>query len=1184
MSYDKTRYKEVKKLGTGGFSTVYLVKDLFNNGKLMALKEIKAVKVNKKNITRLQDEFIILNSLKHKNLVDVYDIEFNEKDSSVFYTMEYCKKTNILAFLRKKSEKEVVLALVQILRALFFIHTNDIIHFDIKPENFGIVEDLNGFTVKLMDFGLFLPRSQIKKSSIRGTLQYMAPELFTKDNKDHRLDIFSLGMVFLRLLLLRNRIKKTDKYLDFSKLTEEEIAKIKEQRLLTIIEKMVKPKQNERFANAYKVLEQINLLYRKNYEIIPTEDKSTLFFEPKFTGRDSELSYLQGILCSAELTDKAIFVNIKGESGIGKSRLIREFRINTQLKGYKIKEAQCAKGGKLLEVVISLIQKMMPEIDTNFFYKYEESVVEFYKKTVFTSASNLTKYLVKLRDKDKSVADNYYYHIAKLFDDLLSREPEDKPVIFIVHDIHNIDEFSANLLKSFCHKNSNIIFVFSIKTDREYKDYIKLLLSEVSATGNYEEVYIKSLSSGDVVRLIDTTFPSNNFDKTFYKFVFEKTVGNPLLITEIFKSLIETGDLKVEDGKWHCEKELSENASIMQFTKNILHYRLLSLGYEELSIVKVISVVGQGVPLLLLQKVMPGQNITESILEGLIEKRILKKVREKYIFHHSAFIDATSSFLDRETEIKIARSIAEFNEKYKFFPSELTGDLFLKGDLKEKAIAHYKKALSVNKRVYRNNKVIEIGNKAFALETDRKKKVEILELLIETSFYLGNIKLSESYINEYKNFVDSFKRNWQICKYEVELFAKKGKVNRARERLFDFYNANKKYLENLNNLFYVYITLATLFFNEGDIVNAELYLNLAESFSLKDSYKNIASIFTLNGKLKYIAGDYENAEKYWNRAGKLYRINGFLPGLSVYFNNMATIELSRGNFGQAEDYLQKAIKIQNDIGNYRQLIFSYSLLAEIYMCKGKLNSAFTYINRAENYNKLANDVWSKVFLVTKKTKLLIIAGAYVEASNELLLGEIMLTETGYRKEQCDIDFLNAQMALQRGKLQEAYKIINTVVDRFKSMEAMEFYIEAKLLKTTILRKAVKVKLAYEELKSLEKLIKQSTNIRFKTIYYYERATIKRLSSLSSDEIVSDYQKAIQIATKYNLKLLKTKVITDFILYYSDILKEMGVYSEHIKILDKDFKDVKKSLPPNYTESFKHSPFFVNIFKYRNFRR
>lgn len=1181
MSYDKERYELVRKLGTGGFSTVYLVKDLFNNGIQVALKEIKTVKLNKKNITRLQDEFVILNTLKHRNLVEVYDIEFEAESSSVYYTMEYCKKTNILSFLRRKTEKEVVLALVQVLRALFFIHTNDIIHFDIKPENFGIVESLDSFTVKLLDFGLFLPRSQIKESSIRGTLQYMAPELFTKDSKDHRLDIYSLGMVFLRLLLMKNKIKKEDKYLDFSKLSDEEIEKISEKRLLQIIEKMIKPKQSERFDNAYKVLERINLLYRRDFEIIPKQDKSTLFFEPKFTGRDSELSYLQGVLCSAELTDNPIFVNIKGESGIGKSRLMREFRINSQLKGFKIKEAYCSKGGQLLEVVISLIQKMMPFEDEDFFLRYEDTVVNFYKKTVFTSVDNLTKYLVKLKDRDETVAENYYYHVAKLFDDILSKYESEKPFVFIIHDIHHIDEFSAKFLKRFHHKVANIVFVLSIKTDCGYREHVNFLLDEISTYETYEELFIKSLSKTELVSLIKSTFPVNAFESPFYQFVFDKTIGNPMLITELFKSLIETGDLKVEKGLWVCDSNLSENATIMQFTKNILHYRILSLEYFELSIVKVMGIFEHGITLLLLEKVLPDIENPEHVLEGLIEKRIVKKIRDQYVFTHSKFIEAVMGYVDKESEIEMALHLAEFNEKYKNFPSELTGDLFLKGGEKEKSIFHYRKALTINKRLFRNNKIIEIGEKTFRLEDERKRKVEVLELLVETALYTGNTTVAKSYIGEHLNFVDSVKKNWQMCKYEVELFSRMGQVIKARERLFDFYEANKQNLENMNNLFYVYLTLSTLFFAEGDILNTELYLNLAEGFSVKDNYKNVAAIFQLNGRLNYISGDYNGAESYWNRAGKLYRVNGFLPGMSAYYNNIALLELNKGNSELATSLLEKTIKIQNDIGNYRQLVLSFALLAEIAMVSGEIGKAFTYIKRAESYQERISDIWTKVFLTIRKTKLLIIAGSYVEAANELLVGEITLSETGYRKEQCDIDFLNAQMALDRGKLQEAYKTINTVVERYQSMGSIEFLIEAKLLKASILRSAVKIKAASEELDSLKVFIKNSNNIYHKVLFYYERATVKRLSNRSSDEVVNDYQKAIELATKHNLKLLKMKIITDFMLYYSNVLKSMGVYMEHLKILDMDFKYVKNSLPKEYLESFKYSNYFVNIFKYRN---
>ena len=96
MSYDKHRYREIRVLGTGGFSTVFLVEDRYT-GQEVALKVIKSIKLNRKNIIRLQDEFLLLNSLKHQNLVRVYDIGFQSDTQSVYYTMEFCQRNEKLS-------------------------------------------------------------------------------------------------------------------------------------------------------------------------------------------------------------------------------------------------------------------------------------------------------------------------------------------------------------------------------------------------------------------------------------------------------------------------------------------------------------------------------------------------------------------------------------------------------------------------------------------------------------------------------------------------------------------------------------------------------------------------------------------------------------------------------------------------------------------------------------------------------------------------------------------------------------------------------------------------------------------------------------------------------------------------------------------------------------------------------
>jgi serine/threonine protein kinase len=137
----------------------------------------------------------------HGNVVGVYDLL--EDDPDLFIAMEYVEGETLKEFLCARSQPAMPLAeamaiFEQILTALDFVHSNGVIHRDVKPSNVMV----SGRRVKLMDFGIALmagiPR---QTTSMMGTPQYMSPEQFESSSKiDHRTDIYSAGIVLFEML------------------------------------------------------------------------------------------------------------------------------------------------------------------------------------------------------------------------------------------------------------------------------------------------------------------------------------------------------------------------------------------------------------------------------------------------------------------------------------------------------------------------------------------------------------------------------------------------------------------------------------------------------------------------------------------------------------------------------------------------------------------------------------------------------------------------------------------------------------------------------------------------------------------------------------------------------------------------------------------------------------------------
>lgn len=197
-----------KRLGAGGFGKVYLIKHK-REGRRYAAKYQKLTSSKMAQLVREEAGFLKELS-EGKRVVDIF--EYYEKDRHSLMVLEYLEGGELFAKVGASNydltEEKCKHFVVEMLKAVNYIHERRIIHLDLKPQNIMMKNRRDEFKIKLIDFGLAkrLDHGRVKTGFV-GTVGFMAPEVATSQYGGHALDyatpatdIFSLGVIIYMLV------------------------------------------------------------------------------------------------------------------------------------------------------------------------------------------------------------------------------------------------------------------------------------------------------------------------------------------------------------------------------------------------------------------------------------------------------------------------------------------------------------------------------------------------------------------------------------------------------------------------------------------------------------------------------------------------------------------------------------------------------------------------------------------------------------------------------------------------------------------------------------------------------------------------------------------------------------------------------------------------------------------------
>mmetsp|Transcript_59397 Transcript_59397/g.141674 ORF Transcript_59397/g.141674 Transcript_59397/m.141674 type:complete len:645 (+) Transcript_59397:47-1981(+) len=191
-------FERLAELGAGSCGTVTKVSHKFT-GEVFALKTIQRQLVQDNKLQEhVAREVATQQKLKHPNIVRL--CEYFEDSDQIYLLLEFAPEGSLFSKIRAQNciaHAEAASIFVDVTSALIHLHRHGIAHRDLKPENVLLFPD----RAKLADFGWCAELTRDGRKTFCGTMDYLSPEMVSRQPHDHRVDIWALGVLLYEMLV-----------------------------------------------------------------------------------------------------------------------------------------------------------------------------------------------------------------------------------------------------------------------------------------------------------------------------------------------------------------------------------------------------------------------------------------------------------------------------------------------------------------------------------------------------------------------------------------------------------------------------------------------------------------------------------------------------------------------------------------------------------------------------------------------------------------------------------------------------------------------------------------------------------------------------------------------------------------------------------------------------------------------
>lgn len=397
----------------------------------------------------------------------------------------------------------------------------------------------------------------------------------------------------------------------------------------------------------------------------------------EMVGRENELDKLRLHVLKV-INGEGSVVNVIGEAGIGKSRLIAELSQRDEIKKVTILKGRALSIGKNLSFhpLIDIIKNWsgIKEEDSisESMRKLEKTIQNIYPKgaeEVFPFIATLMgmkiagKYALRIKGIEGEALEKL---ILKNLRELFAEAAKQKPLAIVLEDLHWADLTSIAYLESLYRLAGNNKILFINVFRRGYEDTSERILRIIKSRYSdfCSEIVLESLNESHSEILINNLLKVKGLVPNIRELVVKKTGGNPFFIEEVVRSFIDDGVVEVKEGRFRITEKI-DSVVVPETINEVLMARIDKLDEETRSLLKIASVIGRNFFYKILADVATSIEEIDDRLEYLKETQLILERRRmaelEYLFKHALAQEATyESILGKKRKklhLKIARSI-----------------------------------------------------------------------------------------------------------------------------------------------------------------------------------------------------------------------------------------------------------------------------------------------------------------------------------------------------------------------------------------------------------------------------------------------------------------------------------------------------------------------------------------------